>query len=97
VLPIALFRKDRSSGRRSIGPKQDGVSFESTPANGIGLRLLVITGSWNPAIEASSDVIAAAAGGRRAVIQAGHHFPQIVSDELNQVFAAFMHQREAAG
>jgi len=31
------------------------------------------------------------------VIQAGHHFPQIVSDELNKVFAAFMQERVAAG
>ncbi len=37
-------------------------------------------------------------GGRwRAVIQSGHHFPQIVSDERNQAFAAFMQEREAAG
>jgi len=61
-----------------------------------GIPLLVITGDWNPAFEASSDAVAAAAGGRRAVIQAGHHFPQIVSDEVNQVFAAFMQEREAA-
>ena len=57
--------------------------------------VLVVTGGWNPAFESSSDAVAAAAGGRRAVIHAGHHFPQIVSDEFNQVFANFLREREA--
>lgn len=78
-------------------PKKEVLSRELEVIRKAGIPLLVITGGWNPGVEASSDAVAAAAGGRRAVIQAGHHFPQIVSDELNQVFAAFMQEREAAG
>jgi pimeloyl-ACP methyl ester carboxylesterase len=83
--------------RRVRVPKREVLARELEVIKKAGIPLLVITGGWNPAFEASSDAVAAAAGGRRAVIQAGHHFPQIVSDELNRVFAAFMQEREAAG
>lgn len=82
--------------RRVRVPKKEVLTRELEVLKQAGIPLLVITGGWNPAFEASSDAVAAAAEGRRAVIQAGHHFPQIVSDELNQVFAAFMQEREAA-
>jgi pimeloyl-ACP methyl ester carboxylesterase len=83
--------------RRVRVPKKEVLTRELEVVKKAGIPLLVITGGWNPAFEASSDAVAAAVGGRRAVIQAGHHFPQIVSDELNQIFAAFMKEREAAG
>jgi pimeloyl-ACP methyl ester carboxylesterase len=89
-----LARFGRSFRRLRV-PKKEVLSRELDVIKRAGIPLLVITGGWNPAFEASSDAVAAAAGGRRAVIQAGHHFPQIVSDELNQVFAAFMQEREA--
>ncbi len=83
--------------RRVRVPNKVVLTSELGVIKKAGIPLLVITGGWNPAFEASSDAVATAAGGRRAVIQAGHHFPHIVSDELNQVFAAFMQEREAAG
>lgn len=91
----ALARLGKSLRRIRV-PKKDVLSRELDVVKRAGIPLLVITGGWNPAVEVSSDAVAAAAGGRRAVIQAGHHFPQIVSDELNQVFAAFAQEREAA-
>jgi len=89
-----LARLGRSLRRVRI-PNKTVLSRELEVIKKAAIPLLVITGGWNPAFEASSDAVAAAAGGRRAVIQAGHHFPQIVSDELNEVFAAFMQEREA--
>jgi pimeloyl-ACP methyl ester carboxylesterase len=91
-----LARLGRSLRRLRV-PKKDVLLHELAVIKQAQIPLLVITGGWNPAFEASSDAVAAAAGGRRAVIQSGHHFPQVVSDELNQVFAAFMQEREAAG
>ncbi len=82
--------------RRVRVPNKAALTRELEIIKKAAIPLLVITGGWNPAFEASSDAVAAAAGGRRAVIHAGHHFPQIVSDELNQVFAAFMQEREPA-
>jgi pimeloyl-ACP methyl ester carboxylesterase len=86
-----------SSIRRARLPNKKVLVRQLEVIKQAGIPLLVITGGWNPAVEAGSDAVAAAASGRRAVIQAGHHFPQIVSDELNQVFAAFMQESEAAG
>jgi pimeloyl-ACP methyl ester carboxylesterase len=91
-----LARLGRSLRRVRV-PKKEVLTRELAVIKQSGVPLLVITGGWNPAFEASSDAVAAAARGRRVVIQAGHHFPQIVSDEVNQVFAAFMQEREAAG
>jgi pimeloyl-ACP methyl ester carboxylesterase len=90
-----LTRLGRSL-RRARVPNKEVLTRELEVIKQAAIPLLVITGGWNPAFEASSDAVAAAAGGRRAVIHAGHHFPQIVSDEVNQVFAAFMQEREAA-
>ena len=78
-------------------PKKETLARELETIENAQIALLVITGAWNFAFEASSDAIAAAAVGRRPVIQAGHHFPQIVPDELNQVFAEFVQEREATG
>ena len=91
-----LARLGRSLRRVRV-PKKEVLARELAVIKQAGMPLLVISGGWNPALEVGCDAVAAAGGGRRAVIQAGHHFPQIVSDELNQVFAAFMQEREAAG
>ncbi len=90
-----LARLGRSLRRVRV-PNKEVLTRELDAIKKAGIPLLVITGGWNPAFEATCDAVAAAAGGRRAVIHAGHHFPQIVSDELNQIFAAFMQEREAA-
>ena len=91
-----LARLGRSLRRVRV-PNKAVLTRELEIIRKAAIPVLVITGGWNPAFEASSDAVAAAVGGRRAVIQAGHHFPQIVSDELNQVFAVFMQERESAG
>lgn len=55
-----------------------------------GIPLLVVTGGWSPAFEATADAVAAAGGGQRLVIPSPHHFPQLVSDAFNQKLVAFM-------
>ena len=55
-----------------------------------GIPLMVVTGGWSRAFEATADRVAAVGSGRRVVIKSDHHFPQVVSDEFNQVLAAFM-------
>jgi len=55
-----------------------------------GIPLLVVTGGWSPAFEATADTVASAGGGRRLVIPCEHHFPQLASDQFNEALAAFM-------
>ncbi len=59
------------------------------------LPLLVVTGGWSPAFEATADTVAALGGGERKVIRSEHHFPQLVSDEFDQVLDAFMRLSDA--
>ena len=61
-----------------------------------GIPLLVVSGGWSPAIEATSDAVAARGGGRRLVIPSPHHFPQLVSNAFNEALAVFMRGADAA-
>jgi pimeloyl-ACP methyl ester carboxylesterase len=60
------------------------------------IPLLVVTGGWNPGIEASSDRAATLAHGRREVIQSPHHFPQNHDPAaFNALFVEFLTAAEA--
>jgi pimeloyl-ACP methyl ester carboxylesterase len=56
------------------------------------IPLLLVTGGWSPAFEATADRVAAAGGGRRAVVKSGHHFPQFVADKFNPLLEDFLQQ-----
>ena len=59
------------------------------------IPLRVVTGGWNPAFGAVAEMVAAVGGGGRTVIRSEHHFPQNVSDELNQTLAGAVDAIEA--
>ena len=61
----------------------------------VEIPLLVVTGGWNPAFEATGDRVAEAGGGRRLVIQSTHHFPQQVSGDFNLALEDFMCDHDA--
>lgn len=56
--------------------------------------MLVVTGGWSPAFEATADRVAKIGGAQRLVIASPHHFPQLVSDEFNVVLDEFMRRAE---
>ena len=60
-----------------------------------GIPLLVVTGGWHPAFEATGEAVAKLGNGTRSVIASPHHFPNQVSDEFNQVLATFMAKVDA--
>lgn len=92
--PAMLKRLGKSLGRVRI-PGKATLARELGELKRARIPLLVVTGGWSPAFEASSDVVAAAGGGRRAVVKSPHHFPQLVSDEFNQILEAFMKESDA--
>jgi pimeloyl-ACP methyl ester carboxylesterase len=75
-------------------PKKDVLIRELEAVKMASIPLLVVTGGWSDALEATADAAAEQGAGRRLVIPSPHHFPQLVSDEFNQKLDAFM--REAA-
>lgn len=89
-----LKRVGRSLARGKI-PSKSTIARELTETKRAGIPLLVVTGGWSPAFEATGDMVAAAGGGQRAVIQSGHHFPQLMSDEFNEILMGFLEKSDA--
>jgi pimeloyl-ACP methyl ester carboxylesterase len=90
-----LKRLGRSLTRGKIPSKATLQRELAEIKRAAGIPLLVVTGGWSPAFEAASDVVAATGGGRRAVVESPHHFPQRVSGEFNEILAAFMRENES--
>jgi len=59
-----------------------------------GIPTLAISGAGAPAFGAMADGFAAATGGEHRVVSAGHHFPQLLGPEFNEVLDAFMRQAD---
>lgn len=76
--------------RRLVLPSKATLERQLGELRALELPLLVVTGGWNPAFEASGDTVAALGGGRRVVIRSEHHFPHLVSGEFNDVLAGFI-------
>jgi hypothetical protein len=76
-------------------PSKEVLQRELTDIKRAEIPLLVVTGGWSPAFEATADRVASVGNGRRVVIKSDHHLPQLVSDEFNQVLAAFMEESDA--
>ena len=55
-----------------------------------GIPLLIVEGGWSPAFAAVADRVAEVGGGQHVVVASSHHFPQLVSDEFNQLLVRFM-------
>ena len=88
-----LKRMGRAIKRLKV-PSGETLRGELARIRAAGVPLLVVTGGWNAAFEASSDEVAALGAGRRLVIPSPHHFPQKVSDAFNVALIAFMEEAE---
>lgn len=89
-----LTRMGQGIARMHV-PGKDTLQRELEEVKSAGIPLLVVTGGWSPAFEATADAVAKAGGGRRLVIASPHHFPQLVSDAFNQALVVFMEEAEA--
>jgi len=75
-------------------PTKNEIQEELDVIRQAGIPLLVVTGGWSPAFEGASDRVAASGGGRRAIVKSGHHFPQWIAGEFNQVIGDFMRESD---
>ncbi|HEY0747093.1 MAG TPA: alpha/beta hydrolase [Steroidobacteraceae bacterium] len=85
----------RSLRKLKVPAKAD-IQRELILIRDANIPLMVVTGGWSPAFEATSDAVAALGGGRRVVIQSPHHFPQNISEEFNATLVAFMREADAS-
>jgi pimeloyl-ACP methyl ester carboxylesterase len=60
------------------------------------LPVLIVTGGWNPAFDKSASIIAPQMGGRHQIVRSPDHFPQLASEEFNDVLDRFMRDADAA-
>jgi pimeloyl-ACP methyl ester carboxylesterase len=60
------------------------------------LPVLIVTGGWNPAFDRSASIIAPQMGGTHQIVSSPDHFPQLASEEFNDVLDRFMRDADAA-
>ncbi len=61
-----------------------------------GIPLLVVTGGWNRAFDVVGARAAELGGGTHKFVASPHHFPNLVSNEFNDMLAGFVQGAEAA-
>ena len=95
-----------SSSREELARMGRGLSAMKIPSKEVlerqlsdiqraAIPLLVVTGGWSPAFEATADRVASIGNGRRIVIESEHHFPHLVGAQFNQVLAKFLEESDA--
>jgi pimeloyl-ACP methyl ester carboxylesterase len=102
-IPAELYAQASPADRARLGrsvrririPSRATLERQLGEIKAAGIPLLVVTGGWNPAFEASSDAVARVGGGRRAVIKSPHHFPQWFSDDFNPTLVRFMEESDS--
>lgn len=76
-------------------PSKSALQQQLQAIRQAGIPLLVVSAGWSKAFDIVCDEVARLGGGRRLDIGAPHHFPQLVSDEFNNVLDAFMRESDA--
>ena len=61
-----------------------------------GIPLLVVTGGWSEAIDGTGAVAAQLGGGQHHIVEAPHHFPNLLADAFNPLLLTFMRESEMA-
>ncbi len=72
-------------------PTRNEIRKQLETVRQAGIPLLVVSGGWSPAFTAVGDRTAEIGGGEHRIIPCPHHFPNLISDEFNEMLAAFMH------
>jgi pimeloyl-ACP methyl ester carboxylesterase len=83
------LRQLRVASKTTLEHELDAIKAARIP-------LLVVSGGWSPGIEATADAVAARGAGRRLLVRAEHHFPQLECNGFNQELTAFMRQADHA-
>jgi pimeloyl-ACP methyl ester carboxylesterase len=71
-------------------PKRDAIRGQLAVVRRAKIPLLVVTGGWSPAFTAIGDCVAELGNGEHRLVASPHHFPNLISDEFNEMLDAFM-------
>ena len=73
--------------RRLKVPKAASLRSQLATIRTSEIPLLVVTGGWNPAFTAIGERVAKEGRGEHRIIPSTHHFPNLVSEEFNDMLA----------
>lgn len=90
---LELRRLGKALGRGRLPSKQT-LERELGLIREKRIPLLVVTGGWSKAFDATAGQAAAAGGGQHMIVKSPHHFPQMVSDEFNMLLISFMEESD---
>lgn len=94
--PEEMTRVGQSLLQAHFPPDAKLREFAATVARA-RIPVLIITGGWNPAFEASATVVAQLLNGRHQVVSSPHHFPNLAAPaEFNAVLEKFMRDADGA-
>jgi pimeloyl-ACP methyl ester carboxylesterase len=90
VAPNAAQLARQGEGlRRMRRPSKATVEHELDAVRQADIPLLVISGGWSPAFDATCAIVATRGGGRHLVFPSPHHFPQWTGKSFNDVLTGF--------
>jgi ABC-type taurine transport system ATPase subunit len=75
-------------------PTKETLERQLLQLNKAGIPLLVVTGGWSEAVDMTADVVAQLGHGKRVIISSPHHFPQVISEDFNNLLVQFIHETQ---
>lgn len=87
--PQELERLGKSLGRLRP-PSKPVLARQLATIKQADVALLVVSGGWSDAFEATCDVVAATGGGQHIVVKCPHHFPQWMGSDFNALLTEFI-------
>ena len=80
--------------RRMRRPTKTSIEQELDGLQQAGIPLLVISGGWSKAFDATCAIVATRGGGRHVVCPSPHHFPQWNGKPFNDMLARFWQEKK---
>ncbi len=77
-------------------PSNDQLRELAATVDKSRIPVLIVTGGWNPAFDASASIIGPLMGGRHQIVRSPDHFPQLADNEFNDVLDQFMRDADRA-
>lgn len=84
-----LIRMDKGLSQLKL-PTKAALGRELGIIKEARVPLLVVTGGWNPAFTAVGDRVSTMGGGRHVIVPSPHHFPQLATDQFNELLITFV-------
>jgi pimeloyl-ACP methyl ester carboxylesterase len=73
-------------------PSKKTLVRQLSVVNHEGIPFLVVTGGWSKGVDVTGQVVAKMGNGKHVIIPSPHHFPQLISNEFNELLLQFINE-----